>query len=170
MEMVYKVNVVEVAKLVLYALVFFIVGIACLINGNSFFMLIGAVITLAIFFIVYMIARDLTFDVNAIIFGEDGFIDNTSASSVGFVPWEAVEDVKMLYVGGRFTKPIISVKIHSEHLEHLNIVVNKHTRLNKTVGFGEVNISLQLLKESGEEVLETMEMFLEEFNNRNVLR
>ncbi len=167
-DLVYKVDKNQVIKLSLVGLGFLLIGMICLINGNGFFMFIGLVITLAAFYFVFATIRNATFDVEVLTLTNMGFDDNSSEMSVGFIPWEAVEDISAIKIGGRFTKPIISVKIASEYLDALDITTKKLSKVNNAMGFGEVNISLQLLKESHIEVLETMVNYLNEFRSKKV--
>ncbi len=165
-DLVYKVDTMQVAKLSLGGFAFILIGMLCLTKGNGIVMFLGLIITVAAFYFISTIIRNATFDAEVLTLTDKGFDDNSSYSSVGFVPWEAVTGIAAIKAGSRFTKPIISVKIDSEYLEKLdlNLATKKVSKLNSSMGFGDVNISLQLIKESHVEVLESMVNFLDEFN------
>ncbi len=168
-ETVYKVDIIQVVKRSVIGLLFILVGMLMLTKGNGFFMFLGFIVSASAFYLVFSVIRNATFDLEVLTLAKDGFNDNSTATSVGFIPWKAVEDIYLIKGISKFTKPVISVKIASDYLDELDIVTKKDSKFNKmfdnSYGFGEVNISLQLLKESHTEVMEEMINYLKEFNN-----
>ncbi len=172
-EIVYKVNIIQVVKLLVIGLLPLLVGMLMLTKGNGFFMYFGFLVSASAFYLVFSLIRNATFDLDVLTLNKDGFNDNSTATSVGFIPWKAVDDIYVIKGITKFAKPVISVKIAGEYLDELDIVIKKDSKFNKKFNkkynnsyeYGEVNISLQLLKETHMEVVEEMINYLKEFNN-----
>ncbi len=166
-EIIYNVDFTQVILFSVCGLVLLILAMVCLIYGNGFLMFFGLILTVVVLYIVMIIFRNIAFDKEILVLDEFGFMDNSTEDSIGFVPWEAVEDIASLDIGKKHKKPMISVKIHEEYLEELGIDREAVLSQENSKVFGEINISLQLIKESDVEVLKTMENYVEKYKIKN---
>ena len=90
----------------------------------------------------------------------EGFTDTSSAVPAGFVRWDTVSNIELIYV---FGQALISVEIHKlgTYLEQRPLGQQIVADINLTLGYAPINIPLVGATMSAEEVLTHMLAFWE---------
>ncbi len=97
-----------------------------------------------------------------LIINKEGITDNTSAISLGFIPWEEIEDI---YVDGVLGNNFIELKIKNEekYLKNISFIKKMLINSNKKMGHQIVCITLNTTNYSINEVLEK----IKEYRSKN---
>lgn len=128
-------------------------------------MAIGVIGTLFFSLCLLFILKRFLHPKDILVINEKGFEDNSSLFSVGFVSWDMV---KRVYISNVMSQSFISVEVNNleKLFENLPKSKIKAIKLNQSLGYPPISITLNSTKENMMEVLEKMRGFQEEFLNK----
>lgn len=104
----------------------------------------------------YFIIKRFIKPIDILIVDRNGITDNSSAISIGFIPWE---DVKASYITSVFTQTFIAVEVEDidKKLKKLSFFKKIMINLNVKMGYAPVSIVLNSTKYNPQEVLEIIQ-------------
>ena len=102
-----------------------------------------------------------------LILSKDGFTDNSSGVSVGYIPWSDVIEVKEYQL---LMQMLVSIRVRNpeEYVNRGNLLQRIANRINLKVCGTPINISANSLQIGYEELLSTFEEYFD--NSRNISR
>ena len=145
------------------ALVMCIASLLIILDNNSFFLLklIGCIGVICFGYGIYFIIRQHMQEKPILIVDETGILDNSSAVSFGFIPWDDVRDISTRTV---WNHTFIEVELvdAATYLEKLPLIKKKAVQANLEMGHQVVCITLGRSRTSVEEVLPQMMTLFEQ--------
>ncbi len=151
------------------------VGIGCwmmldmesLFAFDSIYLRIPAVAAILFFgYILFHATRKILDTTPGLVIGPDGIIDNSSATSVGFIPWSQVSDLTTTSVE---SQRFVTVHLADDgpYLARGSRIVRLMNRANTRMTGSPINISSSSLKISFEELEKTLRHYFERYGSRS---
>ncbi|NLL04867.1 MAG: hypothetical protein GX270_03565 [Clostridiaceae bacterium] len=102
-----------------------------------------------------------------LVIDKNGITDNSSAISIGFIPWK---DVKSSYITTVSTQTFIAIELNNfeEKLKELSFLKRIMLKINLKMGYAPVSIVLNSTKHKPKEVLEIIQKYKEIYDNDNM--
>ena len=158
---------------IVYSLLSFILAIIAILSLFVHFdiniileIIMKIILSFGVFFFgyagIYLIRR-MKNNKEMLIINNKGITDNSSAISIGFIPWEEIEDA---YIGSSVGNEFIELKIKNEekYLKNLPFFKKLLINANKKMGYEIVCITLNTTNYSVREVL----IKINEYRNNNM--
>lgn len=102
---------------------------------------------------------------NILVIGEKGITDNSSAISIGFIPWEAIDEV---FISTVILQKFIAVKINNieKRLEDMPIAKKKVLKSNIALCGAAICINLNATKYKHKDVLEIIQRYMKFYKTK----
>lgn len=104
---------------------------------------------------------------NILVINDKGIEDNSSAISLGFIPWDSIEEV---YLSQVVTERFICININNidERLNELSFVKRTLIKINLLFGYAPVSITLNSTKYKHEDVIKIIKSYWKDNQLRNI--
>ena len=168
-EVVFEKSKAKIIVLLLFSVVFVLLGIWILSGGaddarRSLGVVGNRIVGIAgiLFFggIGLILIKKILEKEPGLVLNKDGFIDNSSALSAGFVPWSNVKMLGLLSFSGQ---QFIAIKLHDarDFLERGNAIQKMLKRKNLKMTEADILISANILPINAEDLLKQFEEYLQ---------
>jgi hypothetical protein len=103
---------------------------------------------------------------NILEISKDGFIDNSTLKSIGFVSWNVV---KYIYLSNVASQTYIAISVNNiyKFLDDLSLKKRRNVEANLSIGCSPIMITLFYTKANNEAVLNIMKAYLDHYNAEN---